>query len=253
MHDQEFEPVTEVELTGHIVAWLEGWGWDVYQEVQIFHRSSVADIVAVQGPIFMVVEVKKVLSLAVLAQANNWANWWRNAHYTWVAVPKSEKSTKARKLAWEICRDKDIGLLELGCSHRITVQIDAKLKRGADTEDWKLYNSHIISAPKWSRAGWPTPFHMVRAILIDMVRGNPGIPLNEAIRKIGSYRVFYSNYSSVRGALRTWLEEGKMLGVELRREGKRLLLWPAERVVQSAGPREENNDVRAGGQRTLGL
>lgn len=57
---------TEQELAEKLVAWLEGRGWEVWQEVPTL--GGFADIVAVQKGIVWMIEVKKSLTLSLLEQ-----------------------------------------------------------------------------------------------------------------------------------------------------------------------------------------
>ena len=62
----------ETVLAEKVIAWLEDYGWDVYQEVQIFPAGEVCDIVAVQNRIVWAIETKTTFCLAVIAQAEKW-------------------------------------------------------------------------------------------------------------------------------------------------------------------------------------
>ena len=74
----------ESDLFAPVKAWLEDRDFTVYSEVAYGYGSKRADVVGARGPLMAVVELKTSLSLALIGQC---AEWTRNAHYVYAAVP----------------------------------------------------------------------------------------------------------------------------------------------------------------------
>ncbi len=77
------KPESEVEIGRVVVEALRARGWTVYQEVQS-RLGPVADIVAVQGPVLWVVELKRQFGFDVLEQAHGWRG---HANLRSIAIP----------------------------------------------------------------------------------------------------------------------------------------------------------------------
>ena len=77
------KPESEVEIGRVVVEALRARGWTVYQEVQS-RLGPVADIVAVQGPVLWVVELKRQFGFDVLEQAQGWRG---HANLRSIAIP----------------------------------------------------------------------------------------------------------------------------------------------------------------------
>ena len=87
-----------------------------------------------------------------------------------------------------------------------------------------LFDEQKTFAPAGNAKGqrW-TPFAQTCLTLADHVKRNPGVTLSEALREV---RHHYASHSSGRSALATWLKQDGVRGVEMRRDGKLLRLYP---------------------------
>lgn len=99
----------ETDLFEPVKAWLEDKGYDVYTEVISHSAGGRADIVAVSGPAVAVVEMKRSLTLDLLAQA---ARWKLYSNYIYIAVPQG-KNRRVSNYVKKILRREGIGLLEV--------------------------------------------------------------------------------------------------------------------------------------------
>lgn len=238
----------ETELAKSVITWLEGNGWDVYQEVQPLRCDRVADIVAVSGPTLWIIECKTTLGLSVMAQALLWIGW---AHYVSVAVPDARHS-RGRSYAYG-CLEQDTGLIEVYKEPVYTPEI--KGPRGRQRflrEDWsgvaervapKLHRKHPSAAAAriarlraelspqhktYAEAGnaggrrW-TPFRQTCERMRAAVANNPGMGTKELIANL---RHHYMSAASARGTLSRLAQEGVIEGVRCVKEGSRLRFYP---------------------------
>lgn len=223
--------VKETDLARPVVEWFKNLGFEVYQEVQIEYAGPRADIVAWDGTLLWIVEVKTSLSFAVIEQAFRWQH---SAHRVSVAVPVSQGSSRRRgALMQERClRREGIGLFRIcldsysgDWSNRVRENIKAPLNRKARARGIvdRLQEEHKESCPAGSNGGgyW-TPFAATCRSLIEHVRKNPGCAMKEAIESINHH---YASTSSARSALSHWLREGVIEGIEMRRNGRKLNLY----------------------------
>jgi hypothetical protein len=225
---------SEAELAAAVVAYLEHDAWDVYQEVRPFRDGGIADIVAVRGHLLWVIETKLSLSLDLLAQAEWWTSW---AHLVSIAIPGREQRPRSKTYHYaRMCARRDgVGILDV--YHRdygpriIEGFTQPPLHRKALTSCLRrcLDEGHKTHAPAGTKAGgiW-TPFRDTCERLMRHVAENEGTTLKAAIDAIDHH---YSNNQSARSSLRRWLDEGKVPGVEMRRDGRLLRLYIAGVLV----------------------
>lgn len=223
----------EQELAVIVVECLQAEGWDVYQEVQPYAQGAVCDIVAVRGPITWAIEVKASFGLAVLDQG---ARWLHYANLVSVATPPSKarhgefvhRTMGHLGMGWlvinDVLRTTDTTTTGRG-SVRETIR--PRLTR---TVLPRLRESLRDEHKTWASAGSTGSQHFTRfkrtcMDVEDWVKRNPGGDLGQMIEGIKHH---YANDASARGSLRTWIEAGKLPGVEARREGRRILLYPTE-------------------------
>ena len=213
----------ETEIAAKVVEWLQAEQWDVYQEVQPCQQGRVCDIVAVQGPLTWAIEVKASFGLAVLEQAAGWTNW---ANLVSVATPPSRTIQNSR-----FCRrgmlDLGIGGIVVDDSGEVRQWVRPALRRRVVT---KLRDVLRDEHKTWAPAGTTgsrhlTAFKLTCREVYRFARSNPGADLKKAIDSIPHH---YANDKSARCNLLRWLEAGKVAGVEMRREGRRVRIYPME-------------------------
>jgi hypothetical protein len=220
---------TEAELAAQVVEWLTDQGWDVYQEVQIRGDGSTADIVATQGPLTWVIECKLSMSLDLMAQA---IDWKRDAQRISVATPgkKHEPWTKRRAFVSKVLGSYGIGWIRVTpepqygppCVEVLQPELNRRVK--------ERFREHLREEHKtFAKAGnaegkrW-TPFQSTCESLVRYVRRNPGRTLKDIVDGVDHH---YASSSSAKQSLSHWIRKGVIKGVELRREGRVLRVYPA--------------------------
>lgn len=223
---------SEERLAECVVDWLEEQGMEVYQEVQVNGYGSIADIVATVANRVWIIEVKKSLSLSLMAQADHWRRRYVS-HWVSVAVPAGLQDTKGKSFARSVLRDKGIGILEVdphGYSstkgeYLIDEPIRAKLFRKARSHEMlvALDEEHKVFAKAGTKNGarW-TPFQRTCSRLREHVLKNQGCSMKEAIESVDHH---YCSFTSARSALRTWIEQGTVKGLKMEREGRTVRLY----------------------------
>lgn len=209
---------SERDLAKQVIAWLADQQWEVFQEVQVLRGSNVADIVARRDGILWVIECKLSFGFAVIDQAFEWRDF---AHYTSVATP----SARGRS-AFVLLRHLGIGQLSVGLAE-VHEEIAPRLNRNSLTK-------HLADALReehktWAEAGNATgdhysPFKSTCRDVLRAVEKQPGITMKELIDKTPTH---YHSTATARSALAKWIQLGKVAGVESRREGRHLKLYPA--------------------------
>jgi hypothetical protein len=219
--------VTEADLAKKIITYLQGFQWEVFQEVTCY--GGVADIVARQHGIVWIIETKTSLTWELLEQAHDRLH---TAHYVSVGVPCLPKA--GRHFASRVLRESGIGLITLGHSrHHIEVDgedicepIAPRLSRHVSTRvmiQWmkdlreKLCDKHneygVAGAAGSSR--W-TPFKKTCEEIRRYAARHPGCTMKELVDGIEHH---YSSKSSARSVLPKWIQAGKVPGVRVEYEG----------------------------------
>jgi hypothetical protein len=245
----------ETEVAAAVIAWLEDRGWDVYQEVKVRDHGRVADIVAVQERRVWVVECKTSLSLTVIGQAYDWQE---SVHWVSVAVPVLAKRKGGYPIRGQrprfvdsVLRDYGIGLFqverrksfgqvptELVCHERF----HPALRRTPGKNNLRFMAReirHVLEGlceeqKTFAEAGnadgkyW-TPWRRTCSLVRKAVERQPGICVAELIREEGYFH--YASSSSARSSLSHWLREGKVPGVKVVREGRKLACYPEKFIL----------------------
>lgn len=194
-------------------------GWDVYQEVRYHQRSC--DVVAQKGRLLWAVECKAGGFLAALEQARGWVHV---AHFVSIAMPAPSARSGTTE---EIMRHFGIGFL--GFRHggvfriagpRLNRRLWEPFSAGWLNERQKTY------APAGAQSGRWTPFRETCEDLKRFVDHHPGCSMKEAIAGIEHH---YSSDIVARTALCSWIKEGKVPGVSIKRNGRYINLYAADR------------------------
>lgn len=205
---------TEIELAKPVIAWLESYQWDVYQEVQ--YRGKIADIVAVQNNIVWIIETKLVSSLKVIEQALQWKPF---GHYVSVGVPPKSGQ-------WMFDRILELyGIGKLTSGFLVTESVPPKLNRKAFSK--KILDVLTPEHKTFSVAGNAegsrlTPFTRTCADIVKEVKMNPGITLKELIQKVKTH---YATPATARVCITKWIGT-KHIDVRFEKVGKLLKLYP---------------------------
>lgn len=213
---------SETELAAILVPWLTDQEWEVFQEVQLSRGGRVADIVARRDSIIWIIECKLSLGFAVLDQACNWLFY---AHYVSLAAP-----TRHLRSAHICLQTLGIGYLQISRGDVSEIS-RPRLNRSARADRVCLRDEHKT----WAQAGNAnrghfTPFKDTCRNVRNMVTQQPGITMKELIDRVPTH---YSSSSTARSALAKWIQRGVVKGVESRRDGRYLRLYPIqEKIVE---------------------
>jgi hypothetical protein len=227
-------PTKESDLARPMITYLQDLRWEVYQEVEPKRVEAIADLVAVQHGHVWVVELKRTLSLELLAQADYWR---RFSHYTSVAVPCSgRRHGKGRIFAEQILRERGIGLIgvegpgffkEEPCV-RAPAVTPPQLNRSAETK--RITESLCDEHKSFSVAGtangkrW-TPFQSTCRQVREAVVKEPGICIKDLVAAISHH---YATHAGARASIPHWIRQGVIDGIEMRHEGRYLRLYPVD-------------------------
>lgn len=218
---------TEEQIAEQIVGWLSESGWTVYQEVQRYPHGAIADIVAIQGKLLWIIETKTVLGVDVMEQAFNWLH---HAHLVSVGVPKAYRGSTAFK-------QRVLRLLGVGCltvsnpwdGWVVTEEVKPQFMRRL------IPGFREVLRPEhqtWAKAGNNrserySPFKATCRAVADYVLANPGVSLKELVENIPTH---YHTTATARSCLKIWIESGNVKGVQMKREGRLIKLYPIEAV-----------------------
>lgn len=234
-------PPTEAELAAVVVQWLEDFGYDVYQEVELVPRGIRADIVARRGIELTIVETKTSASIALLGQLMERR---RFAHRVYAAAPN------CRGAFGDACQELGIGAwsVHVGSGETYTPHpgaqpqpsnphriVEVCASRRLTSKRLRLVDKLRPEHKTACAAGSPTGGHWSRwrdtvAQLARVVAANPGIDLTRALQP-GNMNHHYSSAKSARGSLARDLEVGRIPGVRIE-NGK---LWPVDAATASPG------------------
>jgi len=222
-------PTAETEVARPVVAHLESQRWDVYQEVE--GHGGRADIVAVLGSLVWVVEVKRTLSLSLLAQATAWRPW---AHYVSIAVPQGTRANDGHRFGERLAEERGIGVIVVAAPVTlgrkeirpavVVPHVMGKLNRRASCVQ-ELRNVLRPEHKTFAEAGGDTgrywsPFRQTCKLVGEAVKSGAR-PLRDVISEIDHH---YASDAGARACLTKWIDAGKIPGVTLRRDGRRLLV-----------------------------
>lgn len=224
----------EVDIASAVVQWLEKKGWTVYQEVQVYERGDIADIVATRDDKVWIVETKSTLGITLMAQAASWA---RYAHRVDVAVPepKRRRKTKSRRFAEQILDGLGVGVLQVEKSfdklrvveiHRAlreepSATLLSKLKASLQEEHKTFAKAGNPDGRRWSK--WQQTCARMR----EYVTKHPGTDLKKVLASIDHH---YANPRSAFTSMKKWLTERKVEGVYAGDVGSSIKLYPTPRL-----------------------
>lgn len=210
---------SEVELAGHVVAWLRGRGWTVHQEVEVGRGGPRCDVVAVRGRQLWAIECKTGVGLAVLEQAHQWLP---HAHRVSVATRRSRNAFAVRVL-----RDYGIGWLAVSGPGRVRPVV-APAERRAVSERLarSLADEQRTFAPAGNaRARFWSPWKATVAEVQAWSAANPSALFSDLVRSV---RHHYRTAATARSCLRRHIEDGLIPGVRIERDGGRLRIAACE-------------------------
>lgn len=224
--------MTEQDLARAVVTELQRQGYETYEEVSTGYSGSRADIVAVRGPILMVVETKLSLSLKLLDQLTEWLG---EANYIVGAVEAGRFGIAAQRYLQE----HGIGLWTLAFDEiheKIPPRLFRNCRRGYRSLRAGLRSEH--KSGEYAKAGsqgggyW-TPFRGTCKALRDVVTQKPGISLRDALAEAGHH---YSSTKSAISALPGLIRKGVVEGVSIDEDSRPLRLYPSSPLIADPLP-----------------
>lgn len=218
---------TENELAKIIVNWLLADGWSVFEEISPWGGNGRrADLVARKNSIIWTIETKRHFNLEVLEQAEGWLPY---AHFTSIAVWQSERLTGMTE---KVCRKFKVGLITVrdwgGFEPKFAVyeRVEGFFNRRAATAaiSRMLIDETKADGKAGSKAlAYETPFKKTCRNLLRIVNENPGIELEEAVRR-GKHH--YQDDRKAKINLFNKLIAGELPDIAFERHGRKILLYP---------------------------
>ena len=218
-------PLSETELATTVLAELQRFGYETYEEVYAGNR---ADIVAVQGPVLAVVECKVSLSLKFLDQLLE----WRGQANHIIAAYAGGRYNGAFDF---VCRSAGIGVWEVRGAQHIVIRCHPRLFRKTGSRLRRALSPQNRSGAGVSAGtnggGYHTPFRETCQTLRAIVARHPdGILLRDALTQFNHH---YSSNKVAMSSLPKLIRSGVIKGI---REdlATPLKLYPAPIEVASS-------------------
>lgn len=208
--------ISETDVAKQIIAYLEDLRWEVFQEVT--GVGGRADIVARQGSIVWIIEVKTAFGLPVIEQARRWIP---HAHRVSIGTP-----SYPGEFGQEVCRHFGVGIISSGRSYSDGSGTTELLSPRLNRRPWKipmLCDEHKTYAEAGTNGGgYFTPFRRTMRIVEEEVRLHPGITIKALVDRVDHH---YSSNSTARQCLAKWLTAGEIPGYGVQYEkGKNIVV-----------------------------
>lgn len=216
---------TEESLAAAVIPWLADQDFEVFQEVQSSRAGKRADLVGRRGSTIIVVECKLQFGERIVSQGRRWL---RECNIVYVAVPTL--SVHGHGVLSYACRSLGIGVIEVSprlsnhavCDYIEIIAPAIRRTRGSDLVS-ALREEHKTECMAGTNGGgyW-TPFRATCRAIAEFVTQNPGVTLRDTIAGIKHH---YASEVGARGAIRKWIELGRIPGVRLEVESGKARLY----------------------------
>lgn len=220
---------SENELAKIITEWLLAESWLVYEEISPSGGNGRrCDLVAKKGAIIWAIETKRSFNLDVLEQATGWLS---KAHFSSIAIWQSNRLTEMTE---KVCRKFSVGLITVrnwgvGESRfTVTERVEGFFNRRADTSAiLRMLDEETKATGNAGKAAqiFDTPFKRTCRSLTRVVRENPGIEFEAAIRRSNHH---YKSDSKANMNLLIRVRMNEIADIIYVQDGKRFLLFPAD-------------------------
>jgi hypothetical protein len=208
---------TEKDLAKIVVAMLQEWGWEVYQEVR--GNGGRCDIVGSRGKLLWAIECKLSFGLPIIEQASKWI--WQ-AHYVSIATPNSPSA-----FGEQILRHYGIGSISFRGSEDYFERVRPRLNR--KIHPIKLHEEQKYYAEAGTNGGgYYTPFKKTVNALILAVNHHPGIEFNKLIKEIDHH---YQTLSTAKSCLRGFIGSSVIPQLRCEITDRRLCVFPVEKSM----------------------
>lgn len=230
--------IKESDLFQPIKELFEAEGYTVYSEVT--GPEGRADVVAVNGPILVVVELKASLSLDLMEQAHRWKPY---AHRVYVAVPRPKRGNR---FAEYILRQEGLGLIQVDFGYRFRrdrpltypiTSVPARLNRNpTDSLRRSLREEQRFGPPGGSAGGgyvtdYKLTMNRVREFLVtESYDGDGWVTINEILKHVETH------YLTPKQSLARALVNIEAAWCETKKEGGKLWfrMKPKEKEATTA-------------------
>ena len=220
------EPVKEIEVARAVIVYLADLKWEVFQEVT--GAGGRADIVARQGSIVWIIEVKTKFGLPVIGQAKGWVP---HAHLVSVATP-----SYPGELGKDVCRLFGVGILSASGIHSDGSGTTEVLRPRLNRKPWKipmLCEEHKTYAEAGTNGGgYFTPFRRTIRLVEEQVRLHPGITVKTLVDIVDHH---YASDSTARQCLAKWIMGGEIPGYTVQYEGRKNVVVKIEKPEEGEG------------------
>ncbi len=236
-------PKTETDLARPVVAWLREMGWEVYQEVQVHSYGRIADIVATRGPVVWVIECKRRLGLVVVGQAEFWKHLANRVSVATASHPDTLMRQFLRVVGVGALTVTQTSEYDDGPDRHLTRRNVFEIEETVLSPIWRkakaksirsaLTEAHKTYAEAGNNLGRRySPFKGTCASVRRAVKEHPGITMKELIDRVIHH---YGNAATARGCIAGWAKLGKIEGVRVEYEGRKIRLFPTDTERARAG------------------
>ena len=209
----------EIEVGKLMVDYFIEREWEVYQEVRFLDHTC--DLIAISGKFSWAIECKLSNFFKLMSQAKRWLGYFS---FVSIAYPWQKRNHDEHALAYEICKYLGIGLFGVRDGSVIEIFRPKFYRRLHEMGPYlDKAQQNFISAG--SKGGYWSPFKQTCESLRWFVKGHPGYSMKEAMFGIKHH---YSSDITARSAMFHWLHAGKVKGVHIRKDNKKLFLYPEE-------------------------
>jgi len=229
--------MSEVELCKPVIVWLQDYGWDVYQEVQLRTYGPVCDIVAVRRapPLIWGIEAKAAFSLQLLEKIPAWAGTF---NYTSIAYPRvpQRKGPEDRyyRLMQLVRHHWGVGMIEVELGRSIVKPVPSRcleqwpprLHRVPSHRTKSVFavidenHKHFAAAGTADGKRW-TPFQSTCKQMRTYVEAHGPVLLSDLVTAIEHH---YKTPKSARDSVKHWIKAGKIPPLKIvRRHGATLV------------------------------
>ena len=188
--------ISEEQLAKMVIDHYEKLGYETYKEVTAkgskgggTHR---ADIIAVKGDEYIVIETKVGFGLKVIEQAFAWKS---KSHKAYIAIPK-RKRNNTKRFGYEICRDMGVGVIEIDIKKKdLFFYCESSINKNPDLP--KLYEEQKDATAGVS-SGYITPFKVTKQKIMEYVKQNGECSLSDLVESVDHH---YRNNNSAKQSI----------------------------------------------------
>ena len=185
----------ESDLADIVIKEYESNGYEIYSEVIYKSGGKRADIIAVKGDEYIVIETKMSMNMTLLEQGFFWKD---KVHKVFICVPSKRK---LNRFAVQICDDLGIGIYIYRKGDLILMN-DSTICDDPDLP--KLHDQQKDSISGSKGGGYVTPFSLTRQKLVEYIIETGECSLHSVISKLEQkYKSIHSRKSAIKKLINT--------------------------------------------------